>query len=583
MRYAPLVIPALFLLLPLRAEETLRFTQYIAGQKLGGSETRTSKGPGGELTENREWLKLSRLGMEISQEIRQTAQRRPDGQLHFTWRVQLSQEPFEGDADWSPKTPRLLKLRPKGSPTKDVEVPDGALLWPGDSDVQISKAASLGRPVHITSFSFPTQQWTELDLGAPKPSALPGYADAVRFTGTDAQGPARMDVQLWISPAKGELKHTTFFSGLEMVSQREDLPEPGAVATTSFFDASLKTIPPHPFLSWLPEITVRWSGKDLPNLPEDAQQTQLEPGRIRLRRAVPPSPEEASEPPVQGRPKPEDAPFLVATPLLQFQDPAFDGLVHRLRPAKGASRWALAKQVTAFVYDWIDRKDFTVGFASALEVCHSPQGDCTEHGVLAVALLRKLGVPARGVVGWVGLEQTLGLHFWVEVKLKERWLPVDPTFDQTPASAFRLKLGTTDLADLGSLGWDSAGQAFSKGNWTPEGPWAQAVKPSGDAVTGPAGLSLRFPGGKWTLTDGTLKLNGRFKIQATARPYGEMRQGSKALAVGTRNAWWNPGRTAGGEPRMWLQVADRHWLEIGPVSETEAYRLLEGLEVHPPE
>ena len=55
---------------------------------------------------------------------------------------------------------------------------------------------------------------------------------------------------------------------------------------------------------------------------------------------------------------------------------------------------------------------------------------------------------------------TLALHFWVEVKLKSRWLPIDPTFDQAPASAFRVKLGTTDLANLASVGWDSAAQVF---------------------------------------------------------------------------------------------------------------------------
>ena len=586
MRPIPLLISALFLLLPLRAQETERFVQFIAGQKLGGSEIRTTQRTASELIESREWLKLSRLGMESSQEIRQSALKKADGSQHFTWRVQLSQEPFEGEADWSPQEPRVLKLRAKGSQAKEVAIPAQALLWPGDSSAQLKEAARSRRPVRIISYSFPTQQWTEMDLGVPVASPLPGFADAMRFKGYDAQGPTRMDVQLWVSPTKGELRHTTTFSGLEMISQREELPEPGAQAPSNFFDATMKAIPLHPILTWLPELTVRWSGKGHPRLPEDAQQTQLIPGRFRLRRAASPSLEEARELPVTGVPSPEDTPFLAATPLVQFQDPAFDGLIQRLRPLTGASRWVLAQRVNAFVYDWIERKDFTVGFASALEVCHTPQGDCTEHGVLAVALLRKLGIPARGVAGWVALDKTLGLHFWVEVKLGQRWVPIDPTFDQAPASAFRLKLGTSDLADLGSLGWESAAQAFSEGSWGPEGPWAADLQLLGDTVAGPGGLRLRYPGGRWALQEGQLTLNGNWRLKASARPFGEQREEAKYLAVGTRKGWWLSDHSAEGksrEPKVWIQAGEGRCLEVGPVSEVEAYRLLDALEIRIPD
>lgn len=104
----------------------------------------------------------------------------------------------------------------------------------------------------------------------------------------------------------------------------------------------------------------------------------------------------------------------------------------RLRPRPGATRWELAQAVTRFVFAWIDDKDFSVGFATALEVARRPKGDCTEHAVLAAALLRRLGVPARGVTGWVAAGRTFGLHLGVEVKLRDRWIPVDPTFDEAP-------------------------------------------------------------------------------------------------------------------------------------------------------
>ncbi len=573
MRSVPLVLAALFLLLPARAEEVHRYRQYIAGQALGGMEVRRARTPEGERMESREWLRLSRLGMDIEQNVLQTAVKAKDGSLRFTWRLQMSQEPFEGEATWSPQAPKILRLRPKGGAPSEVAVPEGALLWPGDVDDRLMAAARARSGVRIQAYSFPTQQWTELDLQVQGPAPLPGFQDAVRFTGADVEGPVRMDVESWISPTQGELRHAGSLAGLPLLTQREELPEPATEgAAPSFFDASLKKLPPHPFLMWLPEVAVKWTGKELPKLPEDEQQHAPEPGRLRLRRALPPSAAEAAEAPVKGRPAPEDARFLAATPLVQFEDPAFDGLVHRLRPPKGASRWELARRVTSFVYDWITEKDFSVGFASALEVAHTPKGDCTEHGVLAVALLRKLGVPSRGVVGWVALEQTLGLHFWVEVRLKGRWVPVDPTFDLAPASAFRIKLGTTDLADLGSVGWDGASQTFAEGSWSPEGPWAAELRVVGDLASAPGGSGLRYPGGTWSLREGRLRLNDRWEVEATLPPPPAVTRAFNALAAGARHGWWQEaGR------KLLVDLGAGRWVQVGSVGEGEAYEILEGL------
>jgi hypothetical protein len=231
--------------------------------------------------------------------------------------------------------------------------------------------------------------------------------------------------------------------------------------------------------------------------------------------------------------------------------------------------------VTAFVFDWITEKDFTVGFASALEVCHHPRGDCTEHGVLAVALLRRLGVPARGVTGWVGLGDLLGLHFWVEVRLKDRWVPIDPTFDQAPASALRIKLGDTDLSDLGSVGWEGAAQAFSGVRWAPEP--AGLLKVQGDQIHGP-GIHLRLPGGRWDLQHGVLHLRhateGPWQVQAVPRPSEAQLKGATRLAGARtlRPGWWHP-RTR----TLWADLGEGRWLQLDSVSESDAYGLLDQL------
>lgn len=571
MRALQVVISALVALAPLGSQETVRFRQFIAGQELGGNETTTTSGPWGVRVESREWVKLSRLGMDISQEARQTATRSVGGAITFTWRVNLSAEPFEGEATWAPARPAVLSLKVKGAAPKEVSVPPGALLWPGDVDDRLQAAARARQDVTVVSYNFPFQQWSEQTLRFDRADPLPGYLDAVRFTGSEVQGPARMEVTSWISPSQGEVRHAASFSGLPLLTQRADLPAPAPTGTQGFFASTLKPLPSHPFQPWLRELDLRWQGKTPPVLPQDDQQTPEGP-RMHLKRAAPPTPEEAAQPPVKGTPSAEEVPFLAATSLAQFKDPAFDGLVARLNPPKGASRWTLARLVTGFVYDWIEVKDFGVGFASALEVARTPRGDCTEHGVLAVALLRKLGVPARGVVGWVALEQTLGLHFWVEVKLGNRWVPVDPTFDQAPASAFRLKLNTTDLANLGSIGWDSAGQAFGDGAWVPETPYAEALRVTGDTAFVPQGPTLRLPGATWTFSAGRLRLQGRWPLEATLRPPSSLTAQAQALQARGRRGWW-----VASARQVYAEVAPGRWIRVEGLTEAEAGSVLEGL------
>ncbi len=554
------------------------FRQWMGGQEVGGASRQVLASPGKREVRTREWMVVTRLGQEIRQEVAETAVRKPDGSVVFPWRLQLSREPFEGRAEWSPSEPGVLRLQPaNGAPLKK-DLPEGAILWPEDQEARLMEAARLRRPVKTLTFAFPLQQWNTLDLAPAGPDPLPGFPDAVRFTGREVQGEAALPVESWISPTAGELRQTTDLGGLTVLTQRADLPPPAQLPASEqgFFERSLQRLPPHPFLPWLKELTLRTEGP-APVLPSDAQQSRLPDGRWRVRRALPPTPAEANQPPVTGKPAPDEAGYLLPSPLVPFRDPAFDGLLRRLNPPAGLPRWELAKRVTAFVFEWITDKDYTVGFASALEVCRSPRGDCTEHGVLAVALLRRLGVPARGVTGWVGLGETLGLHFWVEVKLRDRWVPVDPTFDQAPASAFRIKLGDTDLADLGGVGWEGAASAFAGVRWIPErdgpGPWGSGVRVDGDRVAAPDGTVLRLPGQRWSLEEDSLVVGG-WKVEAVTRPTEAQLKGARRLAGAKtlREGWWDaPSR------QLWMDLGGNRWLRLEGVAEGQAYTILDQL------
>jgi len=575
----PRLLLLLFTSLALLGQGTPKrtFRQWLGGQEVGGATLETSVEGQTREVRSREWMVLSRLGQEIRQENQQVARKAPDGGLTFTWRLQLSAEPFEGRAEWSPREPGLLTLHPAHGPTVRRDVPATALLWPEDLESKLKEAARLRRPLDATTFSFPTQQWSTLRIEPKGPSPLPGYPEAIRFVGQESDGGATAAVEVWISPEAGELRHTSTLSGLSVLSQRADLPAPGPSMASSegFFERSLQRLPPHPFQPWMPEWHLRAGAQD-PGLPQDEQQTRLGEGRWRLRRAALPSPAEANQPPVKGTPTPEERRHLAPSPLVPFRDPAFDGLLHRLALPAGLSRWELARRVNTFVFEWIAEKDFTVGFASALEVAHTPRGDCTEHGVLAVALLRRLGVPARGVTGWVGLGEVLGLHFWVEVHLLDRWVPIDPTFDQAPASALRIKLGETDLENLGSVGWETAATAFSGVRWTPEK--AGPLSLQGDQLSGPGNLRLRLPGGRWQLTEGLLWLlpasGERWRLEAVTRPgEAQLRGASRMAGPRTlRPGWW----LAAGR-RLYLDLGDGRWLQVSDIPEAAAYSLLDQL------
>ena len=104
------------------------------------------------------------------------------------------------------------------------------------------------------------------------------------------------------------------------------------------------------------------------------------------------------------------------------------------RAVAGAKDAAEAvKQIESFVGGYITEKDLSVGYASALEVAASKQGDCSEHTVLATALCRAAGIPARVSTGLVyseeflGQEHIFGPHAWTEAYVGGKWVGLDAT------------------------------------------------------------------------------------------------------------------------------------------------------------
>ena len=109
--------------------------------------------------------------------------------------------------------------------------------------------------------------------------------------------------------------------------------------------------------------------------------------------------------------------------------------------------WQKATAINKWVSENIRDKNFKIAFAAAGEVARNLTGDCTEHSVLTAAMCRALGVPSRVVVGLIYVEEKggFGYHMWDEVFVNNRWVAIDPSFDQTSVDAVHIKLSDTSL------------------------------------------------------------------------------------------------------------------------------------------
>lgn len=116
--------------------------------------------------------------------------------------------------------------------------------------------------------------------------------------------------------------------------------------------------------------------------------------------------------------------------------------------AIGSARdpWTKARRIETWVHKNVRPATFGEGFLPADEVVRIRTGDCTEFAVLAAAMCRAVGVPARTAVGlvYVPQHQAMGFHLWVEVWVNGRWHELDPTMGQTRVGADHIKLGDQD-------------------------------------------------------------------------------------------------------------------------------------------
>jgi hypothetical protein len=151
--------------------------------------------------------------------------------------------------------------------------------------------------------------------------------------------------------------------------------------------------------------------------------------------------------------------YLTPTTMINNADQGVIDLVKKIKVDKDVSVAQRAEAARRFVHGFINKKDMSVGFASASEVCRTKQGDCTEHAVLLAAVLKAQDIPARVVSGLIyvdefaGQKGIFGYHMWTQALLDGpdgtgQWKNLDATLsDQTPYDAAHIAIATSDLSD----------------------------------------------------------------------------------------------------------------------------------------
>jgi hypothetical protein len=159
-----------------------------------------------------------------------------------------------------------------------------------------------------------------------------------------------------------------------------------------------------------------------------------------------------------------DEKILAALKAAEFVQSDNKKIIELAQEAVGDTKDAAeaARKIEAFVADYIEAKDFSVGYASATEVAESRKGDCSEFAVLTAAMCRAVGIPAQVVMGiayigdFAGYQNCFGGHAWVQAYVGDRWIGLDASFKHSKLGGFgaghiALAVGNGDPKDFFGL------------------------------------------------------------------------------------------------------------------------------------
>ena len=136
--------------------------------------------------------------------------------------------------------------------------------------------------------------------------------------------------------------------------------------------------------------------------------------------------------------------YLAPDLLIQSDDPKIIALANSI-VGQIKNGYEAATKINQWVYRNIS-KQFSPELSNALTTFKSRKGDCGEHAVLAIALMRAAGIPAREVSGLIYWPpgDSFGYHAWIEVYVGE-WIQLDPSWGEDNPNPSHIALAIGDL------------------------------------------------------------------------------------------------------------------------------------------
>jgi len=442
---------------------------FMGGQKIGfGHETYRREGDH-IFAEAHAEFQIKRLSSVVSMSEDTSSEEMLDGQiLSFHGVSNQGDQPTiidgHGDGKTFDITSQIGDYHPEA---KQVEFPAGTLMTWGVERFMRGKTLKPGDTFDYLSYSPVDDAYapltTKVTVGAQEKLAVRGQQfDVERITAHVASksGLGGIDTVEWVDAHNRTLKVAMPLGPMSM----EMVASTKAQAMTDYlpsdiFTASLLTLDRS-----LPgnanEVVFnlkRTDGQPLPPLPESAMEhgEVLPDGSVRLTLTRP----DLARKNAAAAPGPElkdPAPFLARNAYLDTSDPLLQKLADQAGGPAKTDPIAVAWQLRDFVADFINKKDFNVGFGTASETAKSREGDCTEHAVLLAALGRVRGLPTRTVSGLVyiphyqGQDNILGFHMWAQFYFNGRWQDFDAALTDGETPYWRLGLVASNLNE-GSL------------------------------------------------------------------------------------------------------------------------------------
>jgi hypothetical protein len=122
-----------------------------------------------------------------------------------------------------------------------------------------------------------------------------------------------------------------------------------------------------------------------------------------------------------------------------------------------ADPWRKALMIERWVRQNMREQNFSIAMAPASEVAKTLSGDCTEYSMLAAAMCKAVGLPARTAIGLVYVdrqppsEPILGFHMWTEVFVRGQWMAIDATLGQGGVGPAHVKITDADWHNTRSM------------------------------------------------------------------------------------------------------------------------------------